>query len=235
MNLGKFMAWLKRFQAELNDEFTNGPAKDLTKRPAFYTLHQPRFIYHPEGDYWLIDEDGNATDPIEEFDQLIKEYPHEILYLASNNEYGLAMDCSAGGHGESSYCDCDPLELESVEEAKRLEARDPDFFRDCLRLVLVEDWSEWERWRWEHGLTPPCMVRGDVEDFELTHAFFLTRKSAERHIKRYYPNSKTRCSGANYIWHNPDLQRLVVFMACLDLDKSTLVIDENRLTRLAEN
>lgn len=237
MTLEKFVAWLKRFQAELNDEFTNGPAKDLTKRPAFYTLRQPKFVYDPEGDYLLIDEDGNATDPAEEFEQLKKEYPHEILYLACNCEAGLNLDCPMGGrHGESSYCDCDFLELESVEEAKRLQDSSPDFFRDWLDLVLVEDWAEWEWWRSKHDLTPPCMERGDVEDFELTHAFFLTRKSAERHIQRYYhDNGKTWCSGAASIWHNPDLQRLVVFVACLNLDESTLVIDENRLTRLAEN
>lgn len=236
MTLERFMAWLKKFQAELNDEFTNGPAKDLTKRPAFYTLRRPEFVYTPEGDYWLIDEDGNTTDPIEEFNQLIKEYPHEILYLASNGEYGLSMECLMSRHREMTDCGCNYPRLESIEEAKRLEAHSPESFRNGLDLVFVKDWLEWDWWRARHGLIPPCMERGDIEDVELTHAFFLTRKSAERHIQRYYhDDGKTRCSGANNIWHNPDLQRLVVFMACLDLDKSTLVIDENRLTRLAEN
>lgn len=236
MTLEKFMAWLKRFQAELNDEFTNGPAKDFTQRPAFYTLRQPTFVYTPEGDCWLIDEYGKATDPIEEFCQLIKEYPHEILYLASNGMYGLDMDHSVVGHGEAAYCNCACPILRSVEEAKRLEEAAPDFFRNGLDLVFVADWLEWNWWRAKHNLTPPCMERGDIVDVELTHAFFLTRKSAERHIERYYhDDGKTWCSGASSIWHNPDLQRLVVFLACLDLDKSTLVIDENRLTRLAEN
>ena len=237
MTLEKFMVWLKRFQAELNDEFTNGPAKDLTQRPAFYTLRQEKFVYSPEGDYWLIDEDGKATDPYEELARLKDEYPHEILYLAENSKAGLSCDCLGYCVSEAnSYCQCDPLGIDSEEAAKKLQENDPELFENALNGIYIDDYNQWDWWRAKHNLTPQCMERGDIEDVELTHAFFLTRKSAERHIQRYYhDDGKTHCSGASNIWHNPDLQRLVVFMACLDLDKSELVVDENRLTRLAEN
>lgn len=184
----------------------------------------------------MIDEDGNATNSRWELAILKYDYPHELLYLACEDRAGLALSCYGYCNGDIvGGCQCEPLEIDSEEAAKKLQESDPFLFDAALDCIYIDDYNEWDWWRDRHGLTPPCMERGNIEDVELTHAFFLTRKSAERHIQRYYHNSGTRCSGATSIWHNPDLQRLVVLLACLDLNESTLVIDENRLTRLAEN
>lgn len=227
--------WLAHFQAELRDDIDNGARLDCTRKPGFYTVQTRQYIAHPDGEWMLFTvDDDTALTPSEYLNHLAEmnavRQMAEILFYACQNENGLFLDICPG-HGESSWCcDCDCPDFASPQVTLHLADIQMTVFKDLYDHVIIEDEEAFTQYvtRKDEDYVAQLVQCKWVDD---DNAVFLTRKSGERYAERHYGGKENRVY-ARWVWHNPDLYNIIAALAALDIEKSTLVFDHDRLRKL---
>ncbi len=231
-NIPDLVEWLTGFQPELQDDIGNGARIDCTRKPGFYVRHYKTWLQAAHGDWMLVDVENDRVIPPEEYFEDVRgednvERMAEFIYHATNCINGLSLDC-AWPHGEH-YCDCDTPEFADIDDVIALYETQSEEFDYLYKLISVSSYEEFCKWVEK---TDAQYVADTLEYAWETddHAVFLTRKSGERYQARHpLPDSRIY---AGYVWHNPDLYNAITLLAALDLEKSKLVFDEDRLNRL---
>lgn len=231
-NIPDLVEWLTKFQPELQDDIDHGSRIDCTRKPGFYVRQYKTWRQVEYVDWMLVDVENDRVISGEEYLEDVRgdddvERMAEIIYQASNDYNGLSLDC-AMPHGEH-YCDCDTPGFLDIDDVTALHESQREEFDDLYKQISVSSYEEFCKWV---GETDAGYVADTLEYAWETdvHAVFLTRKSGERYQQRHpLPGSRIY---AGYVWHNPDLYNAVALLAALDLEKSTLVFDEDRLDRL---
>jgi hypothetical protein len=226
------LAWLEMFQPELQDDIDHGARIDCTRKPGFYVRQYKTWQQVAHGDWMLVDIENDRVLTAEEYlkeviDDDDVERIAKIIYQASNDYNGLSLDC-AWPHGEH-YCDCDTPGFLDIDDVIALRENQSEEFDHLYKQISVDDVEEFCKWV---GETDAGYVAETLEYAWETDdsAVFLTRKSGERYQARHpCPDSRIY---ANWVWHNPDLYNAITLLAALDLEKSMLVFDEDRLDQL---
>lgn len=231
-NIPDLVEWLTKFQPELQDDIDNGAQIDCTRKPGFYVRHYKTWRQAAHSDWMLAGVENDRVITGEEYLEDVRgednvERMAEIIYQAVNYDNGLSLDC-AKPHGEH-YCDCDTPEFADKDEAIALHENQPEEFDHLYKQISVYGYEAFCKWVED---TDAQYVADTLEYTWETDdsAVFLTRKSGERYQARHpHPDSRIY---AGYVWHNPDLYNAIALLAALDLEKSKLVFDENRLDKL---
>lgn len=231
-NIPDLVKWLTVFQPELQDDIDNGSRIDCTRKPGFYVRQYKAWRQVDYGDWMLIDIENDRVITGEEYLENVRgdadvEWMAALIYHATNCDKGLALDCTEP-HGEH-YCECDTPEFADKDDVIALHENQPEEFDYLYKQITVDDDEAFCKW-----------VENTDEQYETNsleytwaidnRAVFLTRKSGERYQERH-PRPDSRIY-ADYVWHNPDLYNAIALLAALDLERSTLVFDENRLDKL---
>lgn len=216
MTTNDLTAWLGRFQTELRDDITNGAHFDYTRKPGFYYICENVTYRRPD----------ECTPDIEDLFWHIKH--HEDLlaraaYHADREEHGLETQCGRGWHA-TEYCECEPWNFTSIEDAAKAVAKDFDAVEESLCIRNEDDFYAW-------ASTLPELEHLFYEErleHRLDHVF-LTRKSGERHATRHkhryiQPTVCVHCVDES----NPDLLNAIRFLAALDLEKSHLILNQEQ-------
>lgn len=231
-NIPDLVEWLTKFQPELRDDIDNGARIDYTRKPGFYVRQYKTWRQATHGDWMLVDIENDRVLTAEEYLEDVRgdddvERMAEIICQATNDDDGLSLDCD-WPHGEH-YCDCDTPEFANVDDVIALYENRSEEFDDLYKQLSVDDVEAFCKWV---GETDPQHVADTLEYTWETddHAVFLTRRSGERYQQRHpCPDSRIY---ANHVWHNPDLYNAISLLAALDLERSKLVFDEDRLDKL---
>lgn len=231
-NIPDLVKWLTVFQPELRDDIDNGARIDCTRKPGFYVRQYKTWQQAAYGDWMLIDVENDRILTAEEYlGEVLEdndvERMAELIYHATNCDNGLSLDCDMP-HGEH-YCDCDTPEFANIDDVIALYETQSEEFDDLYKQLSVDDDEAFCKWVED---TDAQYVADTLEyTWEtIDSAVFLTRKSGERHRDRHaFPDTRIY---ADYVWHNPDLYNTICLLAALDLEKSKLVFDEDRLDRL---
>ncbi|MDK8350351.1 hypothetical protein QP786_00020 [Gleimia europaea] len=231
-NIPDLVKWLTAFQPELQDDIDHGSRIDCTRKPGFYVRQYKTWRQVDYGDWMLVDIDYDRVFTSEEYLEDVwgeddVERMAALIYHATKCDNGLSLDCDMP-HGEH-YCDCDTPEFANIDDVIALHENQRKEFHNLYKQISVDDDEEFYKWV---GKTDAQYV-ADTLDYTWEtdgSAVFLTRKSGERYQDRH-PRPDSRIY-AGYVWHNPDLYNAIALLAALDLEKSTLVFDENRLTQL---
>ncbi|MDU4287448.1 MAG: hypothetical protein E7I43_07190 [Actinomyces sp.] len=229
-NIPDLKQWLAKFQPELQDDIDHGARIDCTRKPGFYVRQYLEFTPDPHGDLVIHDYDGWETSSFNEFKQRLIDADNitvisNLVYRASRDEHGFEIVCNA--HlGECVY-DCFKPEFDSLEQLEQLDCKALYELFDSVSITWngKQEAADYIASHTAYGAyrAEPVWVTDD-------RAVFLTRKSGERYQKRH-PRPDSRIY-AGFVWHNPDLYNTIALLAALDLEKSTLVFDENRLDQL---
>lgn len=231
-NIPDLVKWLTQFQPELQDDIDHGSRIDCTRKPGFYVRHYKTWRQAAYGDWMLTGIEIDRVLTVEEYLEDVRgdddvERMAEIIYQATNYDNGLSLNCTEP-HGEH-YCDCDTPEFADIDEVIALHENQPEEFHNLYKLISVDDDEAFCKWVEDTGtqyVADMLIYAWETDD----NAVFLTRKSGERYQERHpLPNSRIY---ADWVWHNPDLYNAICLLAALDLEKSTLVFDENRLDQL---
>ena len=231
-NIPDLVKWLTVFQPELQDDIDNGSRIDCTRKPGFYVRQYKTWRHVSYGDWMLVNiDDGEVVEAGEYLTKVSEEGEikdkAEFIYHATNCDKGLSLDCP-GPHG-GHYCECDTPEFADKDDVIALHENQPEEFHDLYKQIIVDDDEEF--CKWVEKTDDRYAINRLIRDWETDdRAVFLTRKSGERYQKRH-PRPDSRIY-AGYVWHNPDLYNAIALLAALDLEKSTLVFDENRLDKL---
>lgn len=231
-NIPDLVKWLTVFQPELQDDIDNGARIDCTRKPGFYVRQYKTWRQVDYGDWMLVDIENDRVITAEDYLEDVKrdvnvERMAELIYHATNCVNGLALECP-WPHGEH-YCDCDTPEFADIDEVIALHENQPEEFHSLYKQITVDDDEAFCKW------VENTDAQYETNSLEYTWAtddcaVFLTRKSGERYQDRH-PRPDSRIY-ADWVWHNPDLYNTICLLAALDLEKSTLVFDENRLDKL---
>lgn len=231
-NIPDLVKWLTVFQPELQDDIDNGARIDCTRKPGFYVRQYKTWRQVDYGDWMLIDVDNGRVITAETYLNEVRgdddvEWMAALIYHATNCDRGLALDCTEP-HGEH-YCECDTPEFADKDDVIALDKNRPEEFDYLYKQITVDDDEKFCKW------VEKTDDRYETNSLEYTWAtddrpVFLTRKSGERYQKRH-PRPDSRIY-AGYVWHNPDLYNAIALLAALDLEKSKLVFDDNRLDKL---
>ena len=231
-NIPDLTQWLAKFQPELQDDIDHGSRIDCTRKPGFYVRQYKTWRQAAYGDWMLINIENGRVITGEEYLEDVRgdddvERMAALIYHATNCDRGLALDC-AEPHGEH-YCECDTPEFADKDDVIALDKNRPEEFDYFYKQITVDDDEKFCKW------VEKTDDRYETNSLEYTWAtddrpVFLTRKSGERYQDRH-PRPDSRIY-ANWVWHNPDLYNTIALLAALDLEKSTLVFDENRLDQL---
>ncbi len=220
-NIPDLVEWLTRFQPELQDDIDHGARIDCTRKPGFYVRHYKTWRQAAHGDWMLVDVENYRVLTVEEYLEDVRgdddvERMAEIICQAINYDSGLFLDCNT-------------QEFANIDDVIALYENRSEEFDDLYTLISVDDIEEFCKWV---EATDARYVADTLEYAWETDdsAVFLTRKSGERYQARH-PRSDSRIY-ADYVWHNPDLYNAVALLAALDLEKSKLVFDEDRLDKL---
>ncbi|WP_297572255.1 hypothetical protein [uncultured Actinomyces sp.] len=231
-NIPDLKQWLAKFQPELQDDIDNGARIDCTRKPGFYVRQYKTWRQATYGDWMLVNIDDGEVAEAEEYLTKVSEEGEikdkaEFIYHATNCDNGLALEC-LWPHGEH-YCECDTPEFADIEEVIALHENQPEEFHNLYQQITVDSYEEFCKWVEK---TDAQYVADTLEYTWATddRVVFLTRKSGERYQDRH-PRPDSRIY-ADYVWHNPDLYNAIALLAALDLEKSTLVFDEDRLDQL---
>lgn len=228
-NIPDLTQWLAKFQPELQDDIDHGSRIDCTRKPGFYVRQYKTWRQVKYGDWMLVDIENDRVITGEKYLEDVNsvERMAELIYHATNCDKGLALDCP-GPHGEH-YCECDTPEFSDKYDVLALHENQPEEFHNLYQQITVDSYEEFCKWVEK---TDAQYVADTLEYTWATddRVVFLTRKSGERYQDRH-PRPDSRIY-AGYVWHNPDLYNAIALLAALDLEKSTLVFDENRLTQL---
>lgn len=231
-NIPDLVKWLAKFQPELQDDIDHGSRIDCTRKPGFYVRQYKTWRQVKYGDWMLVDIENDRVITAEEYLEDVRgdddvERMAEFLYHATNCVNGLSLDC-AEPHGEH-YCECDTPEFADKDDVIALHENQPEEFHYLCKQIIVDDDEEFCKW------VEKTDAQYEADTLEYTwetddRAVFLTRKSGARYQERHpRPNSRIY---ADWVWHNPDLYNAIALLAALDLEKSTLMFDEDRLTQL---
>lgn len=229
-NIPDLAQWLAKFQPELQDDIDNGARIDCTRKPGFYVRQIKQFMPASHGGVVVYDCDALDACTFYEFKQHLIDADNitaisNLVYHASRDEHGFEIVCNAH-RGECVY-DCYKPEFESLEQLEQL---DYETLLELFNSVFVTWNREQEAADYINSKTSYEAYLG-VEEWQIDDsAVFLTRKSGERYQERH-PRPDSRIY-AGFVWHNPDLYNAIALLAALDLEKSTLVFDENRLDKL---
>lgn len=228
-NIPDLVKWLTVFQPELQDDIDNGARIDCTRKPGFYVRQYKTWWQVKYGDWMLVDIENDRVITGEKYLEDVNsvERMAELIYHATNCVNGLALD-STEPHGEHC-CECDTPEFSDKYDVLALYENQPVEFHNLYKQIIVDNNEEFYKWVGNND------AQHVAEKLDYTWetdegAVFLTRKSGERYQKRH-PRKDSRIY-AGYVWHNPDLYNAICLLAALDLEKSTLVFDENRLDKL---
>jgi len=231
-NIPDLVEWLTKFQPELRDDIDNGSRIDCTRKPGFYVRQHKTWRQATHGDWMLVDIENDRVLTAEEYLEDVRgdddvERMAALIYHATNCINGLSLDCDMP-HGEH-YCDCDTPEFANVDDVIALYENRSEEFDDLYKQLSVDDVEAFCKW------VEKTDAQHVADTLEYTwetddSAVFLTRKSGERYQARHpLPGSRIY---AGYVWHNPDLYNAIALLAALDLEKSMLVFDEDRLDKL---
>ena len=231
-NIPDLVEWLTKFQPELQDDIDHGARIDCTRKPGFYVRQYKTWRPATYGDWMLVDTENGRVLTAEEYLEEVLEDDNvermaELIYTAANWDNGLSLDCAWPHSG--NYCDCDTPGFLDIDDVTALHETQREEFDHLYKQISVDYYEEFCKW------VEKIDDRYLVDTLEYTwetddNAVFLTRKSGERYQERHpLPDSRIY---ADYVWHNPDLYNAIALLAALDLEKSTLVFDENRLARL---
>lgn len=231
-NIPDLTQWLAKFQPELQDDIDNGARIDCTCKPGFYVRHYKTWRQVEYGDWMLVDIENDRVLTAEEYlGEVLEDDDVErmaaLIYNADNCINGLSLGC-AMPHGEH-YCDCDTPGFLDIDDVTALHESQREEFDDLYKQISVDDDEAFCKWVEK---TDPQHVAEQLDYTWETddRAVFLTRKSGERYQQRHpLPDSRIY---AGWVWHNPDLYNAIALLAALDLEKSRLVFDEDRLDRL---
>lgn len=246
MTIANLPNWFHTFQKELNDDINNGAKYDCTRKPGIYVIayKTQESTTHENADDYIFILDGEKC-ALNEIIKRIAEFdPVHTLYDTTLEKTGLMIDAHKPCYGE--YCDCDPVEFESIDDVKNLAQNHPGEFDDLISHLCLEDdpcatypeqleklknYAQEQRINVGIDIIPVHTVQRYRED-----QFFLTRKSCERHIKKhahkYYGHNHR--AYAEYPYRNDEYMRLVALLASIDLEKSTIVIDKTRYDYLKD-
>lgn len=231
-NIPNLKKWLTGFQPELQDDIDHGARIDYTRKPGFYVRQYKTWRRATYCDWLLVDVENDRVITAEEYlEEVFEDDDVErmaaLIYNADNCINGLSLDC-AWPHGEH-YCDCDTLEFANVDDVIALYENRSEEFDDLYKLISVDDIEAFCKWVEKTD----AQYEADTLEYAWEtddSAVFLTRKSGERYQARHpLPGSRIY---AGYVWHNPDLYNAIALLAALDLEKSMLVFDEDRLDKL---
>ncbi len=244
-NIPDLVEWLTKFQPELQDDIDHGARIDYTRKPGFYVRQYKTWRRATYCDWLLVDVENDRVLTVEDYLEDVRgdddvERMAEIIYKATNGDNGLSLDCAEPGeyvnevcafieNGILHYCECDTPEFADIDDVIALYENRSEEFDDLYKQLSVDDVEEFCKWV---GETDAGYVADTLEYAWETDdsAVFLTRKSGECYQERHpLPGSRIY---AGYVWHNPDLYNAIALLAALDLEKSTLVFDEDRLDRL---
>lgn len=221
--------WLTVFQPELQDDIDNGSRIDCTRKPGFYVRQYKTWRHIDYGFWMLINIENGRVITGEEYLEDVNsvERMAELIYYATNCVNGLALDCTEP-HGEH-YCECDTPEFSDKYDVLALYENQPIEFQNLYEQIIVDGNEEF--CKWVEKIDDRYATNRLIHDWKIDdRAVFLTRKSGERYQERH-PRPDSRIY-ADWVWHNPDLYNAIALLAALDLEKSTLVFDENRLDQL---
>lgn len=220
-NIPDLVEWLTRFQPELRDDIDHGTRIDCTRKPGFYVHQCKTWRQAAHGDWMLVDVENDRVLTAEEYLEDVRgdddvERMAALIYHATIYDNGLFLDCYAP-------------EFANIDDVIALYENRSEEFDDLYTLISVDDDEAFCKWVEK---TDPQYVADTLHYTWETDdsAVFLTRKSGERYQQRHpCPDSRIY---AGYVWHNPDLYNTIALLAALDLEKSKLVFDEDRLDRL---
>lgn len=231
-NIPNLKKWLTGFQPELRDDIDNGARIDCTRKPGFYVRQYKTWRPATYGDWLLVDVENYRVLTAEEYLEDVRgdddvERMAALIYHATNCINGLALDCDMP-HSEH-YCDCDTPGFLDIDDVIALYENRSEEFDHLYKQISVDSYEAFCKWVGETDaqyVADTLHYTWETDD----SAVFLTRKSGERYQARH-PRPDSRIY-AGYVWHNPDLYNTVALLAALDLEKSKLVFDEDRLDRL---
>lgn len=231
-NIPDLVEWLTGFQPELQDDIDNGARIDYTRKPGFYVRRYKTWQQATHGDWMLVDVENDRVLTVEEYLEDVRgnddvERMAALIYNADNCINGLSLDCAWPHSG--NYCDCDTLGFLDIDDVTALHESQREEFDDLYKQISVDDVEEFCKWVVETD----AGYAADTLEYTwetIDSAVFLTRKSGERYQERHpLPGSRIH---ADWVWHNPDLYNAIALLAALDLEKSSLVFDEDWLDKL---
>ncbi|QPK81134.1 hypothetical protein G7Y41_08855 [Schaalia sp. ZJ405] len=234
--------WFPQFQNELNDDINNGAKIDWTRKPGVYVIAYDTKETCPEeeADEYVFIDDCDEYTP-DKFIQLLAEHdPVDLIYKTSCDETGLNMGlpCSCG-----EYCQCDPIEFDSLDDTQRFADNQPHEFNQLKKSLYLEksvlgeykSLTELRSYARDNGIDASLIPVRNTQRYR-EEQFFLTRKSCERHLTKH--GHKYEGTGhhayAQYPYRNDEYMRLIAFLASIDLDKSTIIIDQDRYDYLKD-
>lgn len=220
-NIPDLVEWLTRFQPELQDDIDNGSRIDCTRKPGFYVRHYKTWQQVAHGDWMLVDIENDRVIPPEEYlEEVFEDDDVErmaaLIYQAANGDNGL-------------FLDCDAPEFSNIDDVIALYENESEEFDHLYKQLSVDDEEAFCKWVGETDAQYVADTSGYTWETD-DSAVFLTRKSGGRYQERH-PRKNSRIY-AGYVRHNPDLYNAIALLAALDLEKSKLVFDENRLDQL---
>ncbi|MGV9181832.1 hypothetical protein [Arcanobacterium canis] len=211
------LTWYRQFQEELREDLAT---HDGTAKPGHYTIARYVMTPVPEDDWneiVVFCSDSSEHMPLIDFVKSVLLDPgHELFEpLAKELVYGYGFDLDCGMC--AGYCECEMPTVGEIRESAGVRASivdDLGINNERVIMNIINDSLE-HRAVWarpEHVENP---------DF-----FFLTRKSAQRHLDNFphfHDGEKVR-TYAHYVHHNPDLENAIRFLAAIDLDQSNIIL-----------
>lgn len=218
MTTNDLTAWLTRFQAELRDDITNGARIDSTRKPGFYYIREVVKHERMGDDRPYVDA---ILDRITSDDNLLAR----AAYHAIEEEHGLELSC---GCARPWKCDCPKWNFASIDDAAAAVAANREALVEQLDIVDDDECYD-EFYAWARSLPElEHLFYEERREHRLDHVF-LTRKSGERHARRYEHRYNQPTVYAHHVDEsNPDLLNAIRFLAALDLEKSRLVLNQEQ-------
>lgn len=221
--------WLRQFQTELNDDIDHGAKRDLTRKPSTYVIVGWEYAAAPDGDAdeYIFDNYDDENTAEEMVQLLLDDDVVQTIYDAINNNGGLTLDSG------SPYV----LNEIDIDELRELEYDNPDEFNRLKAAVKLEQscftsrpYEELAEYVNERGFLDYRLCPVRRESHNIDGQFFFTRKSGERflakHGNKYHENDKRVY--AEYSHRNDEYMRVMAFLSALDLDRSHIVINQDR-------
>lgn len=217
MSSEDLLTWLPRFQKELRAE-SNG----LRKWCRFYTLSKAEHVVGlQEGEPIMVDYDATYTP-----EDYVKELAYDdelwpLLYThAYREQHGLCLLYEMRREyikGSIELPDMpDPSErIPSHQEFKATE-------RVSIKVNDAEAFT-----KWVHAFRDIELMHGQSVETLMENMVFLVKKHAEDEVRRRYSNTRGVSVEEQVCWHSPDAENVIRLLACLDLEKSTLVLKED--------
>lgn len=241
MSTSNLPEWFPAFQAELNDDITNGTKIDWTRKPGAYVIayktYEPTSEENAE-DYiylWECEEYLNLDIFI---DHLVDDNAAELIYDTITNDTGITINMPI----PDSLIEC-----QSIDDVGHVLAENPTLCENIIKNmhILNPVWSstydsdtfiEYAKTKgYDITRVPIRKVHKQIEEL-----FFLTRKQGERflntHGDKYQTPDKTNMRVyAEYPYRNDEYTRIIALLASINLEQSTIVIDHDRYQHIIQH